>query len=139
MLFISDSNLNSDVNTKRKLLAETAKVFDPLNFALPVTIKGRILLRFIWTIRPQVDWDQPISADTVKVCKKLITDLKLLPRISFPGLQFLLKKLTRYNFVQMLPPLALVLLPTLVMMIVLTLFLPNLRWLPLKNPFLSLL
>ena len=84
VLCISASELNSDIETKRNLLSETAKVFDPLNFALPVTIKSRILLRHIWSLRPQVSWDDMLPDDIIKVSKKLIEDLKLLPGIEFP-------------------------------------------------------
>ena len=35
-------------NTKRKILAQTSAVFEPLSLCLPVTIKRRLLLCDLW-------------------------------------------------------------------------------------------
>ena len=44
-LQISRSPVDQSVNTKRGILAQTARVFDPLSLCLPVTIRGKMLLR----------------------------------------------------------------------------------------------
>ena len=50
-----------EANTKRKNLAQTSVVFDPLFLCLPVTIKGRLLLRDLW--KQKLGWDDAISED----------------------------------------------------------------------------
>ena len=34
-----------EANTKRQVLSQISKLYDPLNFTLPVTIRGRVLMR----------------------------------------------------------------------------------------------
>ena len=42
-LSVAPCEINPEADTKRKVLSQTSKVFDPLNLVLPVTIRGRIL------------------------------------------------------------------------------------------------
>ena len=49
-LSLAPCKIDSEDNTKRKALSQTFKVFDPLNLVLPVTIRGRILMRKIWKL-----------------------------------------------------------------------------------------
>ncbi|CAE1332534.1 unnamed protein product [Acanthosepion pharaonis] len=37
-----------DASTKRGMLSEAAKIFDPLSFCLPVTVRSQILIRSVW-------------------------------------------------------------------------------------------
>jgi len=45
-------------HSKRNILSETSKVFDPLGLISPVIINCKILMQQIW--KCQVDWDQPL-------------------------------------------------------------------------------
>ena len=42
---LSDSHVYFDVKTKRGIFSQTSKVFDPLSLCLPVTVRGKVLLR----------------------------------------------------------------------------------------------
>ena len=42
---------NVTATTKRSILSQNSSIFDPLCLCLPVTIKGRILLRGLWRIK----------------------------------------------------------------------------------------
>ena len=53
---LAPCSVEAAADTKRKVLSQISKVFDPLNFTLPVTIRGRILMRKVWKL--EVDWDQ---------------------------------------------------------------------------------
>lgn len=44
--------------TKRTLLSELARVFDPLGFAFPLTIKLKLLIQLIWSLG--IDWDSSL-------------------------------------------------------------------------------
>ena len=44
--------------TKRTAVQHLAKVFDPTGFINPVTIKGKILLQFMW--KNEFQWDTPL-------------------------------------------------------------------------------
>ena len=42
--------------TKCQVLSQISKVYDPLNFTLPVTVRGRVLMRKVWKL--DINWNQ---------------------------------------------------------------------------------
>ena len=64
------------------MLSQTSKVFDPLNFALPITIGGKILMREIWKL--EVGWDEQLPKEVCEEMKTLSKDLKMLSELAFP-------------------------------------------------------
>ena len=46
------------LSTKREVLQETAKVFDPLGLLQPVTVAAKILIQELW--KENIDWDDPL-------------------------------------------------------------------------------
>ena len=81
-LNIAQCKIDPQANTKRKVLSQTSKTFDPLNFALPVTIRGKLLMRKIWKL--EVGWDDPLPEEICSEMKKLSRDLEMLSEVSFP-------------------------------------------------------
>lgn len=69
-------------STKRKVMLEASKVFDPLSLYLPVTVRSRILRRELW--RHKLDWDDVVPEDWTKVWRTLAKDLLELDSIPFP-------------------------------------------------------
>ncbi|XP_055910537.1 uncharacterized protein LOC129944900 [Eupeodes corollae] len=57
------------VSTKRKLLSEVAKVFDPLGFLAPSTILLKILFQELWTAKTKIDWDDPLPFEIAEKWK----------------------------------------------------------------------
>lgn len=47
--------------TKRAVLSEIAKLFDPLGWMAPFVIKAKILLQNIWKEKETLDWDTPLT------------------------------------------------------------------------------
>jgi len=47
--------------TKRKLLSDLNKVFDPLGFLGPVLIIGKIFLQQLWQLKR--NWDDQLEVD----------------------------------------------------------------------------
>ena len=80
-LKLSDFVLGS-VTSKRQLLSEIAKVFDPLSLFLPVTIRGRLLMRRTW--EQEIGWDDEIDIDLKTSWEKLRLDLNSLKEVTFP-------------------------------------------------------
>ncbi|KAL7631639.1 UNVERIFIED_CONTAM: hypothetical protein RMT77_018057 [Armadillidium vulgare] len=78
---LSDFKLG-EVTTKRQLLSEVAKVFDPLSLFLPVTIRGRLLVKKTW--EQEIDWDEEVDQDLRKAWGKLRQDLESLKTLKFP-------------------------------------------------------
>ena len=55
--------------TKRTLLADLNRVFDPLGFLAPILISGKIFIQQLWQL--QLDWDTVLLADmsqTISIC-----------------------------------------------------------------------
>merc|ERR1712082_518733 len=45
---ISEIKVDSKVNTKRLILAESSKVFDSLSFTVPVQVCSKLLISTLW-------------------------------------------------------------------------------------------
>ena len=90
--FLSDSirlcdfSLDENVRSKRSLLSQISKVFDPLSLYLPVTIRGRLLMRKTWGMG--LSWDEELGEDILKSWHALSSDLNALKDISFPRTSF---------------------------------------------------
>lgn len=78
---LSDFNLG-DITTKRQLLSEVAKVFDPLSLFLPVTIRGRLLVKRTW--EQEIGWDEEVDQELKHAWGKLHKDLDALKQLKFP-------------------------------------------------------
>ncbi|KAG7307061.1 hypothetical protein JYU34_007195 [Plutella xylostella] len=51
----------SKILTKRSILSSTFKIFDPLGLLSLCTIKPKIILQVLWTLK--VDWDEPVPIE----------------------------------------------------------------------------
>ena len=73
--------------TKRQLLSDTAKLFDPVGWFGPIVIKFKILLQKLWT--RGVDWDEQLTQDLLEEWIAIKADLHhlhdfYLPRCILP-------------------------------------------------------
>jgi len=68
-------------STKRRILAEAAKVFDPLSLCLPVTLRGRVLVAKLW--KEGLNWDEQIPDRFLPLWKALAQDLSGLSDVMF--------------------------------------------------------
>ena len=95
-IFRDSSKLNPrlfepEANTKRKILAQTSAVFDPLSLCLPVMIKGRLDLRDLW--KQKLGWDDAIFENLCPKWKVLYQGLVLLNSLEFPSQEMMTLKL----------------------------------------------
>ena len=79
---LSDSVLDPNACTKRSVLSQISKIFDPLGLCLPVSTRGKLLMRKLWELK--LSWDVPIPEDLQKEWGKLCSDLSQLSSLSFP-------------------------------------------------------
>ena len=63
-LHISNKEVLQEANTKRKILAQSSKVFDPLSLCQPVTARSKILIRRLWSLN--LGWDENITVEDKK-------------------------------------------------------------------------
>ena len=81
-LQLSDVLIDPLAKTKRSVLSQTSKVFDPLSLCLPVTVRGKMLLRDLWSQKK--DWDSEICSESQASWTSLSKDLSQLPSLEFP-------------------------------------------------------
>ena len=68
---------NSTVSTKRKVLATTASIFDPLGLLSPAVIAYKIFLQKLW--QNKLQWDEPLPAHLQQEWNYL---LQTIPKLS---------------------------------------------------------
>ena len=68
--------------TKRSLLKWSSKVFNPLGFLSPFTIRRKILFQFLCF--DKIDWDGELQGDSRKQWNVLISELEILKTIRVP-------------------------------------------------------
>ena len=68
------SNLTVQGNvTKRQLLSETAKLFDPVGWLSPIVIRFKVLLQKLWV--QGIEWDQLVSKEIQNEWEQIKDDL----------------------------------------------------------------
>ena len=80
-LSISPCTVQAVADTKRKVLSQISKAYDPLNLTLSVTIRGQILMRKVWKLK--VDWDQQVPKEISNEMKSISKNFEKLPALSF--------------------------------------------------------
>ena len=60
-LFVPQVHLEESLSppTKRQVLGILARIFDPLGFVAPISVRGKILMQRLWSSK--LDWDEPIE------------------------------------------------------------------------------
>lgn len=81
-LFVFKDWLPPAQMSKRLLLSDMNKVFDPLGLLTPVLIKGKIFLQQLWSMK--IDWDSPLSQDLQSRWQRFYHNFKHLQRLSIP-------------------------------------------------------
>ncbi|CAG7823874.1 unnamed protein product, partial [Allacma fusca] len=51
------------VHTKRSLLSDISKIFDPLGWLSPITIRTKILFQSLWALK--ISWDEALPSNVV--------------------------------------------------------------------------
>ena len=69
------SLVKSQVATKREILRQTSRLFDPLGLLSPVTIRAKLLIQDLW--RMKYDWDTPLPDDLQVRWHCIVDDLEI--------------------------------------------------------------
>ena len=81
-LNISEVNFEHGPLSKRKILSNLSRVFDPLGSLSPLTIPARVLMQETWKL--QLDWDIILPEIIQERWETIALRLKGLSQISFP-------------------------------------------------------
>ncbi|XP_063972042.1 uncharacterized protein LOC135159909 [Diachasmimorpha longicaudata] len=68
--------------TKRMVLSETAKIFDPLGLLAPVIIIAKTFIQRLWKLK--LNWDSPLPADVQKEWQEFYQQLPVLQEFQHP-------------------------------------------------------
>lgn len=68
--------------TKRKILSNVGKLYDPNGCIAPIVVVAKILIQSLW--RSNSDWDEPIEAEIEKNWLTFLTSLKDIGKIKIP-------------------------------------------------------
>lgn len=68
--------INTSKLTKRILLSDISKIFDPLGWLSPVTTKLKLLFKKVW--QSGVQWDDPLPTDLITEWDQIRNDLQLI-------------------------------------------------------------
>ena len=71
---------HDDLITKREMLQDVSKIFDPLGFVSPVVIRAKILMQTLW--KSKIAWDEPLNEETHAKWKVIANDLKAASELS---------------------------------------------------------
>ena len=72
----------SEIITKRRLLSEAAKLFDPLGWLAPTTIVAKIIFQELWKIK--IDWNDTLPEEISKRWVSFRSKLTHLEKIKIP-------------------------------------------------------
>ena len=88
LLHLAPTNPTSVNNlvTKREVLQQSCKTFDPIGFATPVTIRAKILIQTLW--RKGVDWDEPLDNALRQEWFSIFKDIISLSNLMIPRQYF---------------------------------------------------
>lgn len=75
-------NLSSDRCSKRQILSELARVFDPLGLLCPVVFLAKCLIQRLWLLG--LDWDQEPPEDIIAMWRQFSTQLGSLSTLALP-------------------------------------------------------
>lgn len=69
--------------TKREMLSEISRIFDPIGWLAPSTITAKILMQSLWQVK-DLDWDDKVPKDKMEVWRTYRDQLHLLEQIKIP-------------------------------------------------------
>jgi len=66
--------------TKRSILSDIARVFDPLGLLSPITLLTKHLMQRLWT--DGIGWDDPVSDEIARIWSRYHSELHLIANLS---------------------------------------------------------
>ncbi|XP_063619660.1 uncharacterized protein LOC134792321 [Cydia splendana] len=73
---------NTEKLTKRFLLSEISKIFDPMGWLAPIIVEMKLLIQELWT--NGIDWDTPVDEAIKKRWEEFYTQIKTIETIRIP-------------------------------------------------------
>ena len=68
--------------TKCKVLSLVSRIYDPLGWVSPLTVRGKMFMQTLW--KEKMGWDQNLNPDQIKVIHDIQVDLRRVTEFVFP-------------------------------------------------------
>ena len=81
-VFCYTTNFSNNRPTKRNILSDISRIFDPLGFLSPIIVKCKILMQELWLTKS--GWDEPLNDKLLQVWRTLENDFNDLALIKIP-------------------------------------------------------
>ena len=82
IVFVKSITEKEKLKSKRDIVSEASRVYDPLGFALPVTIGARIFVQKLW--KNNFTWDEPLPKPILDEWSSILHSLKNLHQVKIP-------------------------------------------------------
>lgn len=87
---LKDKPNPTQILTKRQVLHTASKVFDPLGYTSPVTVRTKLFTQALW--KGKYDWDEPLPPDLTSQWNEIHADLNELKDVSWPRFNGIIKE-----------------------------------------------
>ena len=74
------TRVSNALTTKREVLQESSRIFDPIGFAVPVTIRSKLLMQKLWKMK--TEWDEPLEPTLISEWQSIVEDVNQLSNMS---------------------------------------------------------
>lgn len=89
-------DLNKQVAiTKRSILSDVSKLFDPIGMLSPIIINAKLIMQNLWQVK--VGWDEPVPRDMETEWRDYAENLSLINNIVIPRKLFPENKVIDYQ------------------------------------------
>ena len=78
---LTESSIDSCANTKRSILSQISKIFDPIGYFNPITTRGKLIMQEIWGLK--LGWDDLVNSEILDKWVKLSGELNKLYSFKF--------------------------------------------------------
>lgn len=82
--------------SKRFILSQVQKIFDPLGFVSPVTLIPKLLLQKTWN--DKTEWDEELNPSIKEEFEKWLNDMKMLENVKIPRWVFYANSTSKIQF-----------------------------------------
>ena len=69
--------------TKRLILSQINRIYDPRGLLAPFTVRAKIMMRRLWARDRKIDWDDPIPIELLEQWRIFFTELFEVEKLSF--------------------------------------------------------